>query len=516
MGLFFNRADQRPGGGRFTAPAGSLTAAATRVATTRGPSGQSPVETRSWQHQAWDYLDDVGELSYVCSWLANSLSQVELYAAEVDAHGRPADHPTNNETAASIVGDIAGGPAGQAALLAKLAIGLTVPGEAWIAVITRDDESGYYTRPREEWHVLSSDEISPLPGGGLELRLPDGDTHTFNDDMDLLTRLHRPHPRYGGEPWSPVRAALPVLKEIVQATQTIEAAARSRLAGNGILMVPSELEMPTTTGPSVDDTIGLDGQDSYTGEMVSSGTLMDELQQVMEMAISDRASAAALVPIVLTGPGEQLDNITHLKLDSDVPEIALRTRDASIHRLALSLDIPPEILTGVSESNHWSAWQIDDAAIKTHIRPMMTLICDALTDAVLAPLLEEEGLNPEQFTVWYDASALAQKPNRGEDAVAAFDRGAISKETLRRELGFSDDDQVDLSSDEAQRDLMWEIVKQAPSMLPALAEHLGIEVDVGRLPRRAPEDLDHSDGGGVPDGPMADPGRNPAPGGDNQ
>ena len=350
----------------------------------------------------------------------------------------------------------------------------------------------------------------------MELRLPDGDTHTFNDDTDLLTRLHRPHPRYGGEPWSPVRAALPVLKEIVQATQTIEAAARSRLAGNGILMVPSELEMPTTSGPSVDDTIGLDGQDSYTGEMVSSGTLMDELQQVMEMAISDRASAAALVPIVLTGPGEQLDNITHLKLDSDVPEIALRTRDASIHRLALSLDIPPEILTGVSESNHWSAWQIDDAAIKTHIRPMMTLICDALTDAVLAPLLEEEGFSAEQFTVWYDASALAQKPNRGEDAVAAFDRGAISKETLRRELGFSDDDQVDLSSDEAQRDLMWEIVKQAPSMLPALAEHLGIEVDVGRLPRRAPEDLDHSDGGGVPDGPMADPGRNPVPGGDNQ
>ena len=83
-------------------------------------------------------------------------------------------------------------------------------------------------------------------------------------------------------------------------------------------------------------------------------------------------------------------------------------------------------------------------------------------------------------------------------------------------MGFTDDDQVDLSSEEAQRDLMWEVVKQAPSMLPALAGYLGIEVDVGRLPRRAPEDLDHSDGGGVPDGPMADPGRNPVPGGDNQ
>ncbi|MEQ1507944.1 MAG: hypothetical protein ABMB14_37295, partial [Myxococcota bacterium] len=38
------------------------------------------------------------------------------------------------------------------------------------------------------------------------------------------------------------------------------------------------------------------------------------------LAVAWGASAAALVPIVPTGPGEQLDNITHLKLDSDVPE----------------------------------------------------------------------------------------------------------------------------------------------------------------------------------------------------
>ena len=361
-----------------------LTAAAVPVDTTQPQTTTGGSFTAGgWKKAAWDAYDTVGELAYVCERIANSLKRVSLYAAEIDpTTGRASSAPTENQTVAGIVSDIAGGPAGRASMIAKLVTHLTVPGEGWIAVITRRINGDEF----EEWHVLSADEIKSR-GTDITLLLDDGTSHAFDPSADILTRVYRPHPRNSRDSTSPVRAALPILSEITRTSEAIDGAGKSRLAGNGILLLPSEISMPVTEAP---------------------------------------------------------------RPDPDAPGLTTGT-------------------------NHWNAWAISEDAINTHFAPLMTLICDALTEAILRPLLRQAGINPADYIVWFDLSDLANNPNRAKDALDAFDRGAISPGTLRRELGFSDDDApVDNLSPHDQRQLAIQMVQRAPSLFPMLAPVLGI------------------------------------------
>lgn len=791
---------QRPA--EIAAP--TLTAAATPITPTPGTYGKTGTNLRSdWKNRAWHYFDTVGELGYVCEWISASLSRVKIIPSSINPSTGQPTLSCDDETVNRIVADIAGGPAGQAAMLRRLATGLTVPGEAWIAVILRDADGA----PMEEWHILSADEIVDR-GGDVTLRLQDGTDHVFNVDTDLLFRVHRPHPRNSRDSFSLTRSAMPILAEIERTTAAIDGAGKSRLAGNGLLLVPQEISAPKSVAPRAanPDAPGLETQQQVTVDQpVTATDIMQQLQQVMTTAIRDQTSAAALVPIVLKAPGDTLDKIRHIKLDSEVTQTNLETRDRAIRRLALSLDVPAEVLTGMSQGNHWcvdteteimtrrgwktlenlslndevmtmnhetgqsewqrledihtfqvedepmmrmqsrthsslttlnhkwatvtvsgvrkwktsanlapsdriptgipnselpdspsvsdsmvelaawfatdaclsggrlslfqshtrnpdrvdsiraaldkefagqyrervqraredtfggdvtvfalhkeardrltrlvgshpgdkerivspafvdsltysqlmlfldtyqradgrhyrqgvldvwmknprqldayeraailagyatsrredmggwsvsalkstrvnpgkaaeesrrigpdgairevvkytgtvwcpqtpnrtwlarrdgktfytgnSAWTIDEASVKSHIVPLMVVICDALTEAVLRPLLRSAGHpNPEQFTVWFDESPLLPNPNRTQYAVNAFDRGVINGATLRRELGFEDEDAV-RNDTESQRELAIRIVSAAPSLLPQLAEVIGI------------------------------------------
>ena len=460
---------------------GSLTAAAHRLdlKATTNPTKSSGGDD-GWKAEAWQRFDEVGELRAVCQWFAGSLSRVRLVASDVDPETGHPTGATEDPIASTMVADIAGGPAGQGAMLARLATFLTVPGEGWVAIITR--------RPTpdapevEEWHILADDEIK-TQARDITVELPDGATHPIDPDRDSLFRIWNPHPRHTRQSDSPVRAALSILREIRRCEQTIEAAARSRVAGNGILLVPNEISMPSAAAPTAapdPDAPGLPAAPVEVDRPVSATDLMAALQAAMTTAITDQSSAAAMVPLVLKAPGEWLDKIKHVTLSSDVAETAVKTRETAIRRLALSLDVPPEVLLGTQDSNHWSGWLAQDQAINQHIAPMMITICDALTAAVLRPLLESAGHpDPESVVVWFDLSALAQRPDRSADAQAAYDAGAIGPEAYRRETGFSEDDKPNLNTDEAKRDLAIKMVTAAPSLYPLLAGVLGFEVPAG-------------------------------------
>lgn len=466
---------RRDSGSAISAP--SLTAAATPV-NLKDTKRSTTTTAGSWTAEAWGYYDTVGELRYVCEWLGNNLSQVTLLASDVDEQGNPTG-TTNDEQASQIVADIAGGPAGQAQLLSRLAVFLTVPGEGWVAVITRPDADGV---EQQEWQVLSTEEVK-RQGNSVILELDDGTDYQLDPDRNILTRIYRPHPRRSREADSPVRAALSVLNEIVRTSATIDGAAKSRLAGNGILAIPSEVSMPVQRPPrAMTDAPGLvtegggyeSGFDAYD-QRVSATDVTAQLQQVMTMAIQDPSSAAALVPIVLQAPGDQISNIRHITFQSEITDTALRTRDNATLRLARALDVPQEVLMGMADANHWSAWQIDEASIKTHIKPLMTIICDALTESILRPLLRSMGHpDPDSVTIWFDTTNLTQRPNRAEDAKAAHQAGAISDDALRRALGFSEDDgpKAELTDDDLKR-LAVKMVGQAPSLYPLLAEFIG-------------------------------------------
>ena len=460
----------------------SLTAAAHHTTPTNAEDHTKTTGHHAWKKQAWAMYDQVGELRKVTQWLAHSLSRVPIYAADVTTTGTPSTTPTEHTAALTIVRDIAGGPAGQAKLLRGMVPGLTIVGEVWVAVIHRTQSTGTEV---QEWHAISAREINTR-SQDVTLKLEDGTDHTLDPERDLLVRVHRPHPEASRESDSPVRAALQPLHEIMRTSAAIEGAGKSRLAGNGILALPQEITMPVQQAPrGASDAPGLEPVGGTIE--VTATDIMRQLQQVMTTAVGDPSSAAALVPIVLKAPGEHLDKIRHITFQSEVTEVNLKTRESALARLARSLDVPPEVMTGLGGTNHWNAWAIDDDAINNHIAPLMTLICDALTEALLRPLLASAGLDPSNWVVWFDTTPLTQKANRTDDAVAAFDRGAVSVATLRRELGFTDTDAptADTAARTAEqkkaedKQLATELVKGAPSLLPLLAHILELPAPPG-------------------------------------
>ncbi|UJE15663.1 portal protein [Gordonia phage Ligma] len=382
----------------------------------------------NWQNDAWDMLDLVGELRYYVGWRAGSCSRVRLVASDIDEDtGLPTGN-TENTRVQEIVKAIAGGPLGQAQLIKRMVECLTVPGETWVVII--------HPPEGEQWLALSREEIKVRQGRTF-IELPSGDEYELRKPADSMFRVWNPRPRRAKQADSPVRATLDPLREIVRTTKTISNASKSRLIGNGVVFVPQEMSLPAQNQLSAVAPNAPIGEVSPELEGTSAvGQLQELLFQVASTAYDDEDSLAALIPMFAAVPGEQVKNVSHLKFDNSVTEIAIKTRNDAIARLAMGLDVSPERLLGLGQnSNHWTAWQTGDDDVRLHISPPMEVICQSLYAQAMSVVMANEGLDPTKFMLWYDASPLTADPDLTDEATAAFDRGAITAEAYRDFLG---------------------------------------------------------------------------------
>lgn len=423
------------------------------------------VQEDDWQAEAWDMYRQVGELSAVCRWMGSSASRVTLFAAEVDETTGRAETPTAQPDAVQLVQDMAGGASGQSDMLRQAAVLLTVVGEFYVAILS-NEETG-----EETWKIIPTDRVKQDYSGRWVVTI-DGEDRDIDEQDESLFRVWDRDPHHPERATSSVRAALPVLREIVAMDRLIQAVSRSRVAGNGLLIIPQEANIPSSDAPTGGAVPGLPGPVKVQGQD-SANNLSSTLSKVMKRAIDDPGSSSAVTPIVVSTPGEYVDSFKHLRLDTDLTQTALDTREKAIHRLALSLDIPPEVLTGLGDSTHWNAALVDEASLRQHIAPMMATICEAMTEAVLHPLLSDVP-GADSIVVGFDMSALAQKQDNSDNALAAYKEGIIGPDTLRRELGFGDDDKPEEQGEQERlRSMAERMVAQAPSLFPYLAEVLG-------------------------------------------
>lgn len=450
----------------------ALTAAASRPAqarVSRPRSGASPAAfhsqaslgSLSWQAEAWAAYDEVGEERFLASTLAGRLSQARLYVQHkptAGPHSSLRDDPTD-------VTDTAAGPTAQLAeavlaalgasqqdlgqMLQRLATNLFVAGEGWLVGVPRHviDEvspssAPAVTAPSPDpaltdlvWRVLAVTEVSSVGSDGRTVRLnlgTDGSAPVEVPSSDVyMVRVWRPHPARYWEADSPTRACLPILRELIGLTRHISAQIDSRLAGAGILVVPS----------SASAALASDAADSnaYGAPDPFVAALMDSMLRPIE----NRDDASAVVPLVVTVPDEAADKMSHLTFSSALDSGARDLRDEAIRRLALAQDAPPELLLGSGAMNHWGAWLTREDTVTTHIEPVLALICDALTSQYLRPVLLSAGLSEEEvrtLSVGYDVSALVARPNRSEEALNLHRAGAVSDEALREASGFDDSD----------------------------------------------------------------------------
>jgi hypothetical protein len=382
---------------------------------------RSKMKVESWQPQAWIWYDTISEFRYSCDWVGNVLSKAIL---TVTQDGKEA----TDARALYALESLFGSPAGRQEALRQLGIHFTVAGEAYIIGSEAEDGSN-------DMFVAAASEVRFDANGVVHV-----DQERF--ESPLAVRLWRAHPRRRLYSNSPARAVLPVLSELNGLTQHVAAQIDSRLAGAGVLLLPSEISF------SAAPTEGEEGVVS-TNEQSAADKIVFELMKTMATAIHNRSDPSALVPIVLQVAGEHVDKVKHVKFWTDLDEHAIELRNEAIRRLALGMDMPPEVLEGQADLNHWSSWQVEEAAIKSHTEPLLAIITSALTDGYLIPYLLSEGMSREEaetFAIGADTAGMRVRPNRSEEAMELFDRGLLGTKALLRENGF--DPETDLMEGE--------------------------------------------------------------------
>lgn len=455
---------------------------------------------KSWQDEAWLYLEKVGELEYFVSWRASSASRCRIVASALDDQGAPTgvipDDDSNAEKVRKIVSDIAGGVSGQIKIMHRAAYLLSIVGECWVGLVVRDSsrETGPngaelpvdITRPGyqlEQWYVFGREDIKSSQSG-IELKLPDGTKHEFNSEVDLLFRVWDEHPKDPSKPVSPVWSNRDVLASIVRAAAAVDQAHNSRLIGNGIMFVPQEMSLPNQVAPTALPVGQTDTNDPVPFfEPNAAQSLQDLLFDVAAAAKKDPESQAANLPIVAAVPGEMIKHVSWLRAGADIPETTLKIEEFDIRRLATGLHVAPERLLGMSQGNHWTGWLIDESDVKVHIAPVVEIITSAMTQEVLRQKLAEEGIDPDAYVVWYDASSLTQDPDKTDEARDAFDRGALTAKALREHLGFDDEDGYDLTDADGWIELALDKIALDPAnasvffpIIEAAAAKVGLEV----------------------------------------
>lgn len=405
-----------------------ITAAASRyTARKTTKSGPSKGTDSGWQERAWAFYDSTPEVRFAAQWISAAMSSATLYAGYRGDDGKTIETAPPGSLAAQIVADIAGGPEGQAQLLGRMGPQLIVPGEGWLVVVPSESED----EPLPAWHVVSVREmhrqgqkmIAEIEGEPVEVPPADPDG-TAGDHDPIGIRVWQAHPGRYMDADSPVRASLGLLDELQLLNAAVGAAARSRLLGRGVLLVPKGTKFPGTPvqGDAEDD-------------------LIEVFMNVAETAYREPDSAAAAVPIILEVPAEQIAAIKRITFESDYDELAIRLREEAIRRFANGLDTPAEILLGLGDTNHWGAWALKEEAVTLGVQPRLDVVTHALTTQWLRPLLAAEGIkDAHRYLVATDTSNLRVRGNRSQTALDVYQAGGIGGAALRRETGFTEDD----------------------------------------------------------------------------
>lgn len=415
-----------------------MIASAARV--TMDKKDPSVARTRlPWQERAFAYYDMLGEIWYAAQFYARALSKLDLTLLK-DA-GTDDETLVDDPALTSYISRIQDPGGGRANLLAGYGRLKFLTGECYLLVTVPEPGD-------EDWEMLSCDELRVNKSGGYErFRAPNSTPEQLEaapdesweplPDTAIAYRFWTRHPRYSNLADGPMRGVLDLCEELLILTRAVRARGRSRLAGSGILMIPSEVTFP--------------GDPAGGDEDPASDPFLDRLTETMIAGISEEGSAAAVVPLVIRVGGEWIEKFRHLQIldpTETYPETGLRME--CIQRIAMGLDMPPEILLGKADANHWSAWQIDEDTYKAHIEPVAQTMADDFTAGYLRPSLKAAGVADwASYCVGYDASALLVAPDRTGDAKDLHDRLVISDEALRDAAGFDDED----APDEAEHDV---------------------------------------------------------------
>ena len=421
-----------------------MVASSARVAAGRRISRTPNVE---WQEQAWRLFDAMGELRFAASWISNSASRVNIALGRIgDGGADPVPIRSSNEVeltplevdALQLTAELGGGPALLPEVMQHLATLIAVVGLGWILI--EEDE---FAPTGWKWSGRSNEEIRDS-GNGWEVKAGIEDGEEWDNlgwrpvaTNHVMIKCWKRHPRHADIPDSPVRAAIPILRQLEGIDSHVNATSQSRLIGAGILFSPAEVEYqaPEIEGDANDPDESI--------EYANVDGLLDNLIENARQAASDPDDPAASIPLPIEVPAEFIEVFRHMTFWTDYDENVIELSDRAVKRFALAMDMPPEAVTGMTDASHWAAWRVAEEGVTIHIAPLVRVITTGLTVNWLHVNLLELGHDPNEvmkLVLFGDTTSLLVRPDKSADAIAGYENIEVSGDAVRRESGLSPDD----------------------------------------------------------------------------
>lgn len=327
----------------------------------------------------WRPRSGVGEIHYTTTQQARLASRLDW---NVTVAGQELDHDQAEDTLKTAFGN------GLADLVRKMALHLQVAGAYFLI---RDRESA-------EWSVVAW----PVAYKVREKL----------DRADVIVEIMQEDPADPKLTDSPVLAAVPVARELILYRQQSRVAARNRTAQLNTVIYPRE-----GAGPDPD-------------------AFERKFTRVMTEPLADEMSAASVVPNVIGFQGDKIAQWRTLDLTGPIDEKLHEKIERLVRQLAVILDIPPEIMTGLGDSSHWNAWEISEDNWLGHVEPMAKLIGQSLALAIA----RAADLDPNLIEIEPDPAPLLKRRPTIADSLGAYDRGLVSAPWTRRQIGADEDD----------------------------------------------------------------------------
>lgn len=394
-------------------PGRSLVASAYRVG-----DRESDYQRRKalpWQKRALEVTTLVPELNFASRFYARMMKQLRIFPATIDEQDQKTE--IKNGLPVDVLNRIRDPGGGRSAILSGYGRLMFITGEGLLFGRNLETE-------RERWSFVWNDEIKVEENSDgsvkkITHKLSGSTEREYSPDQAVVYRMWSPSPERSYEAESPLRAGLEIAEELILLTQGVRATTLSRMT-NGMLFLPTEIAPPPADGNGDEDPY----MDPWSEDFLNN----------IERAIQDPASAAGRAPLISWVMGDHIEKIKFISTHDPATDYMERDlRAEAITRLAYGMDMPPEALKGLGNTNHWAAMQILGDMWKSHGAPVAQQFCDELASAYLQPALRDLDYDGwDQVVVDYDASQVTVKPDRSDDADSAAKLAAVSPRGYRK------------------------------------------------------------------------------------
>ena len=415
-----------------------LTASAAKI--DPGMKERNKQKTESWQDGSFAVTKSVPELNYASRFYSRMMKRLRIYPALRDEQDRTT--AIEEGPPVDLLDRIQDPGGGRSHILGAYGRLMFIAGEGYLFGRELETED-------ERWSFVSSKEVEASDGKILwKPYATGGKTTEYSSSAAVIYRMWMPDPEKSGDAESPMRAALEIAEELQLLTKAVKTTAISRML-TGILKVPAELSFGSG--------------DPGTEEDAESNPFLRDLIEWATGIIEAAGSPEAAAPFIAEGAAEFLAQLefmpTHTS-EKDYMEKDLRLE--AINRLAMGLDLPPELLKGMAEANHWGARQIMHDAWKSHGSGIAEQFCDDLSEAYLRPALREAKFPDwNKVVVEYDDSQVVITPDRSDDAHKVFNNIGIGWEGYRKQTGTPEE----FAPDEEEFRIMLAIKMREPALL---------------------------------------------------